>query len=520
MSILLAQTGKPLSAKIIRNVMFGALRFLFLAPIPLILTPLILYRLGVKGYGTWAVFVAMSNLTSLADLGLVGTLSKYVAEYHAQEDLSALDRLLSTGLALFSLISALLILLLAVLSPYIISLLFKDSPISAPELNTLFRYFLIVIGANILTLLFSSVSSGLQRLDLTNMMSGFNIFCSAVIGGILLLLGWGLRGLLYGQIFSALSTVVIYVFVVRRLLPNVTFHPARVNVVEAKRIFGFSLQLYLTQAAVAVHNQIEKLFLAFFVGVAAAGQYDIASDLAIKVRGVIGLLLAPVLPAASELNALKDEARLKELYYRSHKYLAFVGLPIICYVGIVSSRFLQLWIGPKLSSLALPLTLLLVFNFINLATGPGFLLFAGIGYLRAGMLSASFGLILNISLSLFLIHRFGFAGAVSGTSLSLFFASALFMYLFHHRTGYEVVRLLRESYLKPALCCTLLLGVWLMFRPEKSFSWAGLFGGGLVFAAAYTVMLLFSQFFDRFDWDKAERFVPIAKIARRIVPVA
>ena len=43
----------------------------------------------------------------------------------------------------------------------------------------------------------------------------------------------------------------------------------------------------------AVHNQIEKVFLSLFIGVGAAGLYDIASDIAIKIRGVIGLLLTP-----------------------------------------------------------------------------------------------------------------------------------------------------------------------------------------------------------------------------------
>ena len=520
MNISSSDHHKPLSAKIIRNVIFGGLRFALIAPVPLILTPLILSKIGVKGYGTWAVFLAISNMTSLADLGLVGTVSKYVAEYHAQRDFTALERLLNTGLVLFTLISTVLIAVLWILCPLAVPLIFKGSATATFELVTLFRYFLIVIVANILTLLFSSVSSGLQRLDLTNLMSGFNILFSAILGGALLLRGWGLRGLLFGQITSSVLTMLIYLFIVRGLLPQVVLNPLRVNLAEARKIFGFSLQLYLTQAAVAVHNQIEKIFLALFIGVGAAGMYDIASDLALKIRSVMGLLLSPVLPAASELNALGDETRLKELYYRTHKYLAFVGVPIVCYVAAISSPFVSLWIGPNLRSIAVPLSVLLFFNFINLATGPGFLIFAGIGYLRAGMLSASLGLVLNILLSLLLIYRYGLPGAVIGTSISLLFASIFFMYLFHVRTGYEVGRLLRESYLKPAAVCFVLLCIWFVIRPERNFSWAELIGGGAVFGFIYAVTLLFTQFFDRFDWEKAERLVPLARHARRIVPVA
>lgn len=94
---------RPLGTKVIRNVLFGGMRFL-VAPIPFVMTPLILHKIGVAGYGTWAVFLAINGLTSLADLGLVGTLSKFVAEYYAKRDFPALARLLNSGLSLFLLL--------------------------------------------------------------------------------------------------------------------------------------------------------------------------------------------------------------------------------------------------------------------------------------------------------------------------------------------------------------------------------------------------------------------------------
>src|ERR1700689_2196428 len=95
---------RSLGLKIMRNVVFGGLRYVLMIPIPFFMTPLILHRIGVPGYGTWAVFLAINGLTSLADLGLVGTLSKFVAEYSARQDFIALNRLLNSGLALFLLL--------------------------------------------------------------------------------------------------------------------------------------------------------------------------------------------------------------------------------------------------------------------------------------------------------------------------------------------------------------------------------------------------------------------------------
>src|SRR5438552_273097 len=88
-----ATDSLPLGTKIVRSVLFGGLRYLLIAPVPFVMTPLILHRIGVPGYGTWAVFLAINGLTSLADLGLVGTLSKFVAEGYALRDFPALSRL-------------------------------------------------------------------------------------------------------------------------------------------------------------------------------------------------------------------------------------------------------------------------------------------------------------------------------------------------------------------------------------------------------------------------------------------
>jgi O-antigen/teichoic acid export membrane protein len=256
------------------------------------------------------------------------------------------------------------------------------------------------------------------------------------------------------------------------------------------------------------------------VGVAPVGWYDIASDIALKVRGSVGFILSPVLPAASELNALGDASRMRELYYRSHKYLALCGVPAVCYVVAVSGRFTELWLGSSMRMLAIPLSVLLIANFVNLATGPGFLIFAGSGYMRPGIQSALLGLALNVVLSLGLIYKFGFAGAVLGTSVSLILASGYFMLIFHRRTGYSVSRVLEEGYFKPILCSVPLLAMLLAIPATKVLSWFGLAATGVAFGACYAVSILLSQFFDEYDWSRIERLLPVARHARRLVRLA
>lgn len=511
---------RRLGLKIMRSVVVGGLRYVLVAPIPFVVTPIILHRLGVSGYGSWAVFLAINGLTSLADLGLVGTLSKFVAEYYARQDFPGLERLLSSGLALFLLLDLVIGSSVWALAPLIAERLFRGSTIPISELIVLLRCFTVVIAANILSQLFASVTSGLQRLDLTHMMSAASTVMSAAFSVLLLFREGGMRGLVYGYMTSAIFTITIYYFVVRRLLPQVILNPVRFDRIEIRKMFGYSLRLYVTQAAVVVHNQVEKLFLAVMIGVAPVGWYDIASDTALKLRSGIGLILSPVLPAASELSALGDELRLRELYYRTHKYLAFLGVPIVSFVAAISNRFVDLWLGPNLRIIALPLSILLVVNFFNLATGPGFMIFAGGGNLRPGVRSAMLGVTLNVFLSLGLIYKFGFTGAVMGTSGALILASVYFIAVFHRQTSYSILRVLREGYLKPTICSVLLLALILTIRSTHGLSWFGLIEMGAIFGVLYFAAILQSGFFDEYDWQKIESLIPAASSARRLARIA
>jgi O-antigen/teichoic acid export membrane protein len=509
-----------LGAKLTRNVLYNGARLFLLAPLPFVLIPFFLKKLGTSGYGTWAVFLAVSGVTSLADVGLVTTLSKHVAEFHALRDFRSLSRFINTGFVLYLGLACVLAVVLWLSFPLLLSALFRTSLVPIPELRILWRYLILLVFANTITLLFSSVVNGLQRMDLSTGIGSMNLLLSASLSVVFLHLNLGIRGILYAYVIAAWLTAVAYIFVVRHLLPEIKLNPSTCRWTVAQEILGFSLKTYITQVAVVIQNQTEKIYLAQFVGVASVGWYDIASDLALKLRGLPSLVLAPVMPAASELQALTDRSRLGHLYYRAHKYVAFIGVPLVVYVVFVSKGFVTLWVGPSLSIIAVPLSILLIVNFINLTTGPGLQILVGGGKLRPGLSSAILGIVLNLVLSFFLIRAYGFQGAVIGTSLSMVIASVFFLYLFHRETGGSYSNVIRGAYAKPIICSLVIVGfLWIVTHAEPP-NWRRLATEGFVFAAAYLILLLLVQFFDRFDLEIVERFLPIPRIARRIIPDA
>ncbi len=282
--------------------------------------------------------------------------SKHVAQYYARKDFRALgEALISTGLLLYAAIACAAASVLWAGARFLVGALFRGSPIPTPELTTLWWFLILLVFANILTLLFSSIAFGLQRMDLSSAMSTLNLVLSAGLSVTFLHQGLGLRGILYGYGAAAWVTTIVYAIVVWRLLPEVRLKLTSCRWRVAREILSFSTKAYVTQIAVAIHNQIEKFYLARFVGVVPVGWYDVSSDLALKLRGVPASRPEGTdhAQAASELDARNDHGRMMSLYLRAHKYLAFLGIPIVVYAVLISRRFVELWVGPSLSVIAI-----------------------------------------------------------------------------------------------------------------------------------------------------------------------
>jgi O-antigen/teichoic acid export membrane protein len=518
LSQLFAPEDRSTGAKVRRNVVVSVLKSVLIWPIPFLLIPFILAKIGPRGYGTWAVFLTVTGFTSLSDFGLGGTLTKFVAEHYAREDFVALKRLLDTGLALYMLVACLVACLVGIPCRWLLPLLFHaSSPVALKALTRLWFWMDGVVAINILVVPFYSVITGLQRMDLSSIMNSFNSLTFASLTVLFLCLNMGLKGLLYASFINAFLTLVLAVGIVRRILPGMRMSPVGFDASEMKGLLAFSLQIYVVQTAIVIQNQIEKLYLAWFSGVVAVGWYNIAAEVALRVKRIPELLLSPVMAAASELHAKGDEKRLEELYFRAHKYLALVAVPIVAYVVVVSKRLVSLWIGPELGQIAIPLASLALVSCLNLTTTPGALVLVGQGKPGPGAYSASLTALVNLAVSFVLIRSYGFSGAVIGTAIATVAGAVSLFYLFNRHCPSYRRRSILGAYLKPILCSSVLAAALAAFYPLDHMNWLGLVGTAFVFGLLYLLALAQARFFDEFDLVTAGNLFPPIRVLTRMI---
>jgi O-antigen/teichoic acid export membrane protein len=505
---------RPIGTKIVHNVASGLLRLVVIAPVPFLLTPFLLRHLGTQGFGAWAVFLSINSLTSLADIGVMGTLTKHVSEHYTLQDYTNLNRVVNAGILIFLAVAVLGVLAVNLAAGLITSVFFRNMLLPHSEFQFIIRVLTVSIALNLLTYPFSSVISGLQRLDLVNLLWALNSLIMAGGAVLFVTLGFGIDGLVYAIVLTSSILFVLSVGTARHLLPQLRIRPASVRWTDVRELSAFSTQIYVVQMATAVYIHAEKLLLAHFTGLTPAGWYDIANDLAMKMRNVPALLLTPLMPAASELDARQDDARGEELYYRAHKYLAFVGVGMFLVVALLARRFVELWLGPGFAGTARALIVLTGVQVGNLVCAPALLMLIGRGILRPAMRFALVGMVGTLALSTPLIALFGFTGALYGTSISVLGAATYLIFLFHQETGYAT-RTLLTIYAKPVLVGFCLGGLSMGLIPIGGLHWREMIAMSLVVAAIYSFSLVLLRYFDDLDLQVIERFVPVSPLLRK-----
>jgi O-antigen/teichoic acid export membrane protein len=505
---------RAIGTKIVRNAISGVLRLVLLAPIPFLLTPFLLRHLGTTGFGIWAVLLSLNGLTALADLGVVGTLTKHVSEHYTQRDYAKLNRVMNAGILVFSVIAMVCVLGVSAASGFLVSVFFRQSLLPVLQLQHAIRLLSVAFALNLLAFPFASVISGLQRLDLTNLLWGLNATITALAAVVFVELGKGIPGLVHALVLTSGILFLLNVSLAWHLLPQLRIRPGLVRFADVKALSAFSLKVYVVQVASTVYFQTEKLLLAHFAGPTSVGWYEIGNDLALKIRNAPALLMTPLMPAAAELEARGDEARTAELYYRTHKYLAVIGIAMFTVVALLAHRFIDLWLGPGFSATARALIVLTGVQTAHLAAGPALLILVGRGNLGPAVRFALVGMTGTLILSTVFISLWGFTGALYGTSVSVLSATAYLILMFHQETSFSRLRLVR-IYIQPMVLalCLFVLADYLV--PVRRLHWPGMIATAVALPVVDGVGLLLLRYFDAFDLRIVERLLPVPEVVRR-----
>lgn len=475
----------------------------------LVLTPYIVWRIGLSDYGVWGLAASFTGYIGLLDLGLASGYAKYIAEHAARNDTDRISGVVSTGVFCYAILGAAL---LAVGWPAIgfavdwAGASLDASPRVASDMEFLFRGMLALFVVSNCLAPFSAVQTGLQRMDLSNAIGFFMSLIKVVATVVLLETGMGVRGLLWAYAVVLAAYAVACIIVARRLVPGLRVQPTNWNRGDFRKLFSFGWRSQVARLSNVVTFETDVLLIGLlFRDMGLVGLYKVGVELANKVRQIPVMLLAALIPAASDLDARADHERLQRLYVVSTKYLSSVTVPLLLMTIALAGPLLRAWMGGGYETSAWVLRIIAVGYIANILQGAGLSIALGRGRADVQMGAGLISMIGNIALTVALFLAIGFWGIPIATSVSLFISLAWFLRAMRSISGVSARAVVRRTMLWPVwasvpgfVLCAIADGLTAEMAGRVPNGFVALFGGA-GFAVIYLAIIRTSPFLDSFD---------------------
>lgn len=382
------------------------------------LTAYIVRRMSVAEYGIFLLVMSLSATMNLLDLGISGVLVQnyvHAMKNHGQAHLNDLMSTSFVALALLGFAGALIFTGLAAFLP---------GPFRIPSGLVHEAAVIFVIAA--LTILIRlpniAVRQAFQSYGRFDRINQFSVVTSSLQAGLsvgAVYAGFGVIGLAWMQLASAVIELGIYVAALPIAIPGCALNPLRFRprflgplIQEGKWAFLSNVTGYLVELGIwGILGSFGSMTEVALYGIAfkAPNQLWNLSD-----RGADVLL-----PILSGYAADQDYANLRRVFLITQQLLFGAVLPFVILGSVFAKPLLELWVGKQYLGAAFAMRWLLIAVLAHAIAHASDLMLYACRHVRLASWISAAGGALTCALALFLVPRYGAAGMGAALALSM-----------------------------------------------------------------------------------------------------
>jgi O-antigen/teichoic acid export membrane protein len=432
----------------------------------IITIPIVVHGLGESAYGIYILASVLLSYVGFLDLGLTPAVVRLVAIYSTVGTEATLARIVGMALTLLIGLGIAGGALIVLTTPLIVTtVLHIPTNLHA---DAIFVLDLAAVGfaSNMCLALFGAIPQGRQRIDLFTIRSVLFTAATAIGQIAAVKLGGGLRWVAGVTIAVNVLSLVTFVVVSRRLLPGVSFLP-RIDRWAFRELVGFGSLRFVNQVSGQVVFQVDRLIVGAFLPIRAVTLYSVPLTVAQKFTVIQYIFSGAFFPAASELNALGEQQRLRRLYLSSMKLSAVLIVPLVVLVAGYANAILTTWVGPDFGRASTDILVVLAIAYgIATLIGVPTLAADATGHVHwsAGFAVASAAI--NFSLTLLLVPRLGAIGAAYALLINSATQGLTFIYVVQRRfIAVPLATVLTRALLRPIAAGVVVLVYALLTAP-------------------------------------------------------
>ena len=416
--------------KIFPNTLAALADYFVLIVLNLSATPILIDNFGVNGYGAFVFLSIFSVYSAMSffDLGMEGSLMNFVPRMMVGDDHRKLQDTLTVSLVYYGVVGCILGIAIYLSGGVIASrLLDGGNALSRATVLNSVAVISVMVFLQFLTVPFTAILQGMRLFVVTK---GVSIAVNVVRYALLIIAAIKFHRIDYAFVIILALTVVrlgvlVYIFMFR--LPHYRGMRLRMDFPLFRSLLSYTSILFVSRLVGLIHNQLDKVLIWLFLAVANMTIYDVVMRPANSLRLVLGVLNSAVIPEVARLHEIKDLAAIKVLYIRLVRFAYLVLLPVLAVLYAFAGGLLRLWVGETFAPDAYMVVIIIsVYLFLPIPSVASTMV-VGLERVKQTIWIPITATVINIILSLVLLHAIGLAGLLVATVAAELFA--LFPYL-------------------------------------------------------------------------------------------
>lgn len=498
------RTSINFQGRTLANSISTILGWLIPSAIFLFLTPFLVHRIGQEAYGIFTITTIVTGYVSLMNFGFGQAVTKHVAQYAAVDDTENLTLTVSAGLLIFPAIGIIGGIVIYVLSGWLVSDVFNITPamredaLVAIQLSAL-GFFLIM-----LTSFLEGLAMGVNRFDNPNVIRTLRVVLSSGFMVIFVLSGYGLVGVMVGNLIGqAISTMVAVIWTFR-LVPQPRMRGATKKVRE---LFNFGKFIFVSRVFNTTAAQVGTTALGIVSTMASVTQYSIATRIITTGMEFFERLFDLMFPMSAALHSQNQKDRLSQIFVSLMRWQLVLFIPILILTLFHGRWLLRFWLGPEFVASGYTILLITaVYDTLSTLTGIPSKYALGLGHPEYSSRFSIIRLVLILSCIYPFVKLHGAIGVAEATLVSSLQGLVFIVLVSRRLLKVDLWQLFHKDVLKLAglLGIFIVLYVLLGDRIDSNNSIFVQAGIGLILMALY---LLFVIVFKVLPIDEVKRLL-------------
>ena len=412
--------------KLLSNSIFSGSSFFISIFVRLITMPYVFNHLNINEYGILALITNILAYFSFFDLGVGRSIIKFLSENNLKNDINQFNKYLSTGIIFYLIIGCLSSILLWLNASTIVITFFKIPT----EFHKVAISCLIISGFNFLIViqnqLLVSIPEAFNRFDISKLVQIISNVISSIITLLIVYFGYGLTEIVYFNVLFGMLTFYVNYVILKQLVPNVKFI-FKIDLLILKKMLKFGLVVMLGNIVFTGYTLFDLTFIGSIIGASALAYYSVSSTASRYLHGVVGSILLPIFPLASE-HSISNKHNFENIYYKANKFSFILSAYMCLILCLLSKDLLNIWMGESFTKNAQLSFVLLVLSWAIFSfTIVSFQTIEGFGFPKFNLVFALSCTLSSLILYYFFIPRFGIDGAAMSRLLSIFIIAPLYV---------------------------------------------------------------------------------------------